>query len=149
VGKAWKLMANQSERQIGAFVILHLLEMGTPPLLDEKMAKFRNDVIHKGVFPSKSSAYSYGKWAFEFIVSTGFQLRAKHEEAAFEVLKRKMGPSWAKAREKGGSVGLQYTPMFLSWTDSSWASATFDRSMKNLEERRHHTWAPPATPFDK
>jgi Arc/MetJ-type ribon-helix-helix transcriptional regulator len=139
----WKLMSSQSERQLGAFMALYLLEEGAAPSLDAKMTEFRNAVIHKGRFPSRSEAYRYGEWAFSFMVEAGAKLRSRHEDASFRVVAGTIGPAFDKLRARGEQTALQYTSMFLSWADSSWASATFDRAMRLLKDRRADTWAPP------
>jgi hypothetical protein len=60
--RAWKEMSNQSERQLGAFIGAHLLETGQPPmLLHQNQTKFRNDVIHKGMFPSRHDTLRFGQ----------------------------------------------------------------------------------------
>lgn len=65
---SWKLVASQSERQIGAFVFLYTSEIGsTPTLLSTKHATFRNDVIHKGKIPTIEEAMSYGQGALDVI----------------------------------------------------------------------------------
>jgi hypothetical protein len=47
----WRLVAAQSERQYGAFLLLYLREAGRiPPSLPNKLVEFRNEVIHKGAF---------------------------------------------------------------------------------------------------
>lgn len=64
---AWKHVSIQSERQVGAFVFLYLLEFGeSPKLLGSKKASFRNDVVHKGKIPSKSEAVEYGQDVLNF-----------------------------------------------------------------------------------
>lgn len=50
---AWKLVASQSERQFGAFVLTWLFENGdsfadVPLLAIQKQSQFRNAVVHKG-----------------------------------------------------------------------------------------------------
>jgi hypothetical protein len=58
----WKPMANSSERQIGAFVIIHALEANEPaPLLPNRASEFRNKVIHKGYLPSRDEAIDFGQ----------------------------------------------------------------------------------------
>lgn len=60
--EAWKEVSNQSERQLGAFIFLHLQETGgKPTLLSNNKIKFRNDVIHKGKIPNKEEATEYGQ----------------------------------------------------------------------------------------
>lgn len=57
----WKNVSAQSERQLGAFIFSWASYFGeVPVLLDQKQVKFRNDVIHKGVIPTKEKAVKYG-----------------------------------------------------------------------------------------
>ena len=59
---AWKEMSNQSERQLGAFIGAHLVETGQPPkLLHHSQTKFRNAVIHKGMFPTRDETVRFGQ----------------------------------------------------------------------------------------
>jgi hypothetical protein len=61
---AWKDVAASSERQLGAYVFLHLREASAAPkLLSQKNVTLRNDIIHKGKFPSRDDALSYGEEA--------------------------------------------------------------------------------------
>lgn len=64
--KVWKQMANQSERQLGAYFILRLQE-GKPTNWEEKRSSFRNRVIHKGYIPSSEEAIEYGQYVLSFI----------------------------------------------------------------------------------
>jgi hypothetical protein len=49
IDAVWKQVSNQSERQLGAFIVLYLSEFqSSPPVLKTKDVKFRNEVIHKG-----------------------------------------------------------------------------------------------------
>jgi len=60
--RVWKLMAAQSERQFGAFSAEFFRETGrVPPTLRDVSVKFRNDVIHKGAFPTREEAISFGE----------------------------------------------------------------------------------------
>ncbi|KKK66273.1 hypothetical protein LCGC14_2965770, partial [marine sediment metagenome] len=48
----WKCMAKQSERQLGAFIMLWLNYFGSKPtLLSDKSRSFRNRVVHQGYIP--------------------------------------------------------------------------------------------------
>ncbi|WP_111310054.1 hypothetical protein [Confluentibacter sediminis] len=67
--KTWKQMANQSERQIGAFLILFLQE-GIANRIEENRSAFRNKVIHKGYVPSSKEAIDYGQYVMSFIQNT-------------------------------------------------------------------------------
>jgi hypothetical protein len=45
-------MSRQSERQLGAFLVLHRLVLGTAYSPSKKIVEFRNAVIHKGQIPT-------------------------------------------------------------------------------------------------
>ena len=63
-GAAWKSLARQSERQLGAFVAAHLLDTGQgPQLMRPKQIELRNDVVHKGRLATRDEAVSYGEAA--------------------------------------------------------------------------------------
>lgn len=64
----WKLVSNQSERQVGAFIFLYLQKFNAKPLLlNENNAKFRNQVIHKGKIPNKLEAMNYGQAVLDVV----------------------------------------------------------------------------------
>jgi len=65
----WKLVARQSERQIGAFALLYMLEFSMPPklLAEDPHVKLRNRVIHQGYFPDRNECIAYGTAVLEFI----------------------------------------------------------------------------------
>lgn len=66
--KTWKIIANQSERQLGAFIFAYLKEnSSSPELLSNSNIEFRNNVIHKGKFPNKEEALKYGKAVLDVI----------------------------------------------------------------------------------
>jgi hypothetical protein len=85
--KAWKTVSNQSERQLGAYVFLYLIEFGTPPhLIGEKMTKLRNGVVHKGNLPDRDDAIEFGKAVHEIIQEGVSQLRSTLVDQVNKVL---------------------------------------------------------------
>jgi hypothetical protein len=48
IGAAWKEIGHLSERQLGAFGFLYLLENGEPLLLNKKITEIRNHIVHQG-----------------------------------------------------------------------------------------------------
>lgn len=61
VSAAWKHVSNQSERQLGGYVIAYTQAFRRPPvLLHPKKVEFRNAVIHKGKIPTRAEAVEYG-----------------------------------------------------------------------------------------
>jgi len=81
----WKQMAKQSERQLGAYFILRLMENKTNKW-EEKRSTFRNSVIHQGYIPSSEEAIDYGQYVLTFIQSTLKELN----ETSKEFLKKAM-----------------------------------------------------------
>ena len=65
---SWKEVSAQSERQLGAYLFVYLLENNAkPPLLHRKLVEFRNDVIHKGKIPAREEAVVYGQAVLDLI----------------------------------------------------------------------------------
>jgi len=81
IEEAWKEVSQQSERQLGAFICLYLIEKGHPPtILGNKWRKFRNNVIHKGLIPEKKKAVEYGQEELDLILPVLNDLQNNHEE---------------------------------------------------------------------
>jgi len=73
---AWNTMVKQSERQYEAYIMLYLITFKrSPTLLDNKYVKFRNNVTHNGIFPTRQKTLDYGKAAFEYIQTKLIELR--------------------------------------------------------------------------
>lgn len=77
--RAWKLVAKQSERQLGAYLLSHAFEFGAlPPTLPSKpddWQKFRNDVVHNGQVPTAERATAYGDAVLKVIREATARLR--------------------------------------------------------------------------
>lgn len=57
---AWKSVAKQSERQLGLYVAAYFRDNGIGPvLLPSAQQAFRNDVVHKGVIPTREQASGF------------------------------------------------------------------------------------------
>ncbi|PCJ01388.1 MAG: hypothetical protein COB15_00255 [Flavobacteriales bacterium] len=71
----WKKISNQSERQLGAFILLYTKEnKAIPDLLKNdgnkaNSTKFRNNVIHKGYIPSLEEALIFGETIHKLLSS--------------------------------------------------------------------------------
>lgn len=66
--KGWKYISNQSERQLGAFYFLYLSKFNElPQTLDSNETGFRNNVIHKGYFPTKDETLNFAKKIYSII----------------------------------------------------------------------------------
>ena len=86
IDKIWKKISNQSERQLGAYVISYSqIFREEPLLLTDKDIAFRNAVIHKGKIPTKDEATSYGNLVMRIIEASLIKLKSKFPEQAMEV----------------------------------------------------------------
>lgn len=77
----WKEMAVYSERQYGAFVALHFSKLGfSPPKPTKSHIEFRNNVTHKGHFPTKEETYHYAEYVASRISSIKSNLPTEIEQ---------------------------------------------------------------------
>lgn len=77
VDSAWRRVAKQSERQIGAYIFLHLIVFkGPPQLLENSEVGFRNRVIHEGYIPPASEVADFGDRVMQIILDGQDRLRA-------------------------------------------------------------------------
>lgn len=78
----WKRVKKQSERQIGSFLSVYLLEnKRLPDFIEEKHFTFRNRVIHQGYIPADKEVMAYGERVFKFIRELLNELKATSQDA--------------------------------------------------------------------
>ncbi|MHC2299188.1 hypothetical protein [Rhizobium mongolense] len=84
---AWNNVAKQSERQLGAFIFVWALRFGKcPRLLGNRQVQFRNDVVHKGLLPTKTEAVAYGEEVFSLIKEKIMDLKKRSTDDVFAVV---------------------------------------------------------------
>jgi hypothetical protein len=69
VAKAWAGISRQSERQLGAFCFLWLLEGRGVFVLPGKVTEFRNKVIHQGYIPGREEVVEYGNQVYALVLA--------------------------------------------------------------------------------
>lgn len=73
---AWKSVSKQSERQFGAFIFLYVMEYKKmPPIPSSRHVEFRNNVTHKGYFPTHDETVNYGQDILDMMSEIVFNLR--------------------------------------------------------------------------
>ena len=150
----WKLVANQSERQFGAFVFAYILESGTPPsTIDEAKPThvagqdwksrpwkdFRNSVVHKGYMPSASEAMAYGELVFNHIKELTIWLSENCSEALNKVAFSRVAV--AHNETAGRLISTMSIPTLLSRTREGFAARKFMQAVEELKQykpRMHH-----------
>lgn len=66
--ETFKQMSERSERQLGAFLFLHLLEFGKSyKLRNKEITKFRNKIIHNGYIPSPEEVKKFARHIYSEI----------------------------------------------------------------------------------
>ena len=83
-------MARQSERQLGAFMLLHALEFGSAYKQKDSIATFRNAVIHKGIIPTVEKAHEFCTEVYETIYTLFDAVRAKYADAIHGVVREEL-----------------------------------------------------------
>jgi len=151
---AWKLVANQSERQFGAFIFTYMLEAGIPPpIIDEAKPthiagqdwknrpwkNFRNSVVHKGYMPSTAEAMAYGELVFNHIKELTIWLSENYSEALNKVAFSHVANAYNEAA--GRHISTLSIPTILSRTRQGFPARTFMQAVEELKQykpRMHH-----------
>lgn len=111
----WKHMANQSERQLGAFLAAHLLDTGkAAKVLPPKQVEFRNAVIHKGRLATRDEAVSFGQAMFDCAIPVLMLLRS---DPYAEILRKLTGERSRKAFDAGirtSTMGISTPLSFMN-----------------------------------
>ncbi|MEZ9788169.1 hypothetical protein AB4301_06460 [Vibrio breoganii] len=127
--QAWKIISNQSERQLGAFTYLYLSSIGElPPELSSKDRGFRNKVIHKGYIPSVDEAIGFGKVVYNHIMAVISELEVEYG-------RQKLYEFYSNQLPKGGSswvVSESAKSMNLSRTSGGTSVVDFDTMLQKF-----------------
>ena len=111
---AWKHLSRQSERQLGAFLAAHLmLEKSSPRVLATKATEFRNEVIHKGRFPTQTEALNFGDNVLSVIRPTLKLLHSRHEVALFAQWEQSLHDVLRSPQLQGKIVNRHFPAMTL------------------------------------
>jgi hypothetical protein len=89
-------MARQSERQLGAFMLLHALEFGSAYKPRRSLMEFRNATIHKGVIPTVEEAHKFCAEVYETIYTLFGTVHDKYTDSIHTVVQEELGKPRAK-----------------------------------------------------
>jgi hypothetical protein len=128
-------MSRQSERQLGAFLLFHEFEFGTPFKPDQDMTAFRNSVIHKGEIPTIVSSEEYCSYVYDTVRAIHDKLVARYpSDVIIQTVADGMKEKWQRVpkgiRHSTGS-GLN-----LFNITSGTNKPTFGAAMKAFMEAR-------------
>jgi hypothetical protein len=148
---------HRSEREIGAFAFVYLLENGhrCEPYFkhSHQWTKDRNDVVHNGHFPTAETAMSFGDATLGLIFTLGKELRARYSKACDKVVMSHVQRSHAVARKEprpaDWPAGMQWPLGLWQPTTIAWASGgetfgatSYQEAVEHMRLKRHRTWKP-------
>jgi hypothetical protein len=138
---AWKIIAKQSERQLGAFVLVYLLENKTPPkLLRQKSVEFRNDVVDRGTIPTKDEAMEFGEEVYELIRSVMEELKKRDGGLVLKVASERANKA-SKTEvqsERHLTLSVPYTSLGVNRGQRG-GDETFTKALNRVEQQRELT----------
>ena len=109
----FKEMANQSERQLGAFLVLHAIEFGSAYVPNKKIIEFRNSVIHKGRIPTPDEATGFCERVYSEILLLTQKLEQNYRAAINKVISEDLRKR-AEVVSKGIPIATTTGTMFFS-----------------------------------
>ena len=130
IEKSWKQISSQSERQLGGFVSLYLVEnMKAIKPIDPT---FRNKVIHKGKIPTYEEAFKYGAEVFSFVKDNLNELKRVNDKFVKKQIKRDLDANVLKNSGVTRRSSMQITTTFLSNADLEYplAPTTFKAALE-------------------
>ncbi|MFP7735499.1 hypothetical protein ACLHDF_19170 [Priestia aryabhattai] len=136
IKKTWKMVARQSERQLGAFYFLYLNEFKeVPPKLPDKCTTFRNDVIHKGYIPKRQEVISYATEVYNYINLISKTLRSECREHIMTPFSYRQKELMEK--EVIGTLQSQVVPTMIDMAldDELFGKEPFEQALEDLKRR--------------
>ena len=137
IEETWKKISQQSERQLGAFICLDLIETGHPPtILSDNWRKFRNNVIHKGLIPEKKEAIEYGQEVLDLILPMLNDLKSNHKEDVQKMVSKHVRRISSKAPVGTKKSTMSYTTIISISAGKSGAKKLKDELDRVAFERK-------------
>ena len=134
----WKQLSRQSERQLGAFLMIYLFDTGNAYDHRKSMIEFRNKVIHQGYIPIQQEAYEYGRYVFEHSRALMKVLEKNHKPALDVEIARELEEIQKKVPGGQPAATFKATLALLpTGTNVAVEITDFDTFMKAMEQRLH------------
>ena len=140
---AWKIVENQSERQLGAFYFIFFQRFNTIPFTEEiyrKKSEIRNSVVHKGKTPSRENTKKYGEFVISCIHETLKVLSENIAPQSITTFKvAKIVDSWAsrwpndKIISATNTISIQDS--ILSWNLASPRALEQERRLRSFSAK--------------
>lgn len=128
----FKAMSRQSERQTGAFLILHALVFGLAYKPNAKVTEFRNAVIHKGTIPTPEKAKEFCELVYAEVLNTSSFLKKHCSAAIGTVLERDFESRVSTIPEGARIHGAKKSAIFSIVDENN--KESFAKALENYEK---------------
>jgi hypothetical protein len=133
----WKLVSNQSERQLGAFYFLYLQQFqATPPIIPSKWVEFRNKAVHKGFIPSTKESEEYGAVVFGHICELWKRLQEHLPKELEQQAIKTVSETYYAASESHLRSTMSIPTIFRMATGQSPPITSFQEGLATLRSKR-------------
>ncbi len=133
--KTWKYVSNQSERQLGAYYLLCLMEFGKAPNeFSSQMSGFRNKVIHKGYIPTYEEVFRYGEYVLDYIRNMLIIFERDYNKYIFELSMERQFILLEKCKEGASSMSVT-TIIGLNYNEEKHKNQSFEQALEFLRKR--------------
>jgi len=141
--KTWEYVRNQSERQLGAFYLLYLLEFKEPPKrIAKKYINLRNRVIHKGYIPKYDEAIDYGEHILAYMFDILKKFRTENNDSLQKVIIRRSGRLARLNNDLNDNPTFMQIPtiIHLALSDDDFGKDNFSDSLDKLKRYRNRNY---------
>src|SRR5574344_99805 len=137
----WKIIAKQSERQLGSFYTSYIsLFYELPPKLSDSKVTFRNNVIHNGYLATETEVIEYGQEVGSIIQTISKKLLDFDQEAFRQEVFKRFNSELQRSNIKDIPVTTSCIPTMLSTAVADFAIHDFDFSKKLEELKEYRTF---------
>lgn len=146
---SWKLVDNQSERQLGAYMMIYLLEnqgKKVPTIDDVKpeiegisksktrtWKSFRNNVVHKGYMPSMKESTAYLKIVYEHIVELINHLVETYPDDLLKASRQVSPKVFELAEEKNTEITTLGLPGVIILNPYNKSECDFEKALERFK----------------
>jgi hypothetical protein len=117
VHELWASIGQQSERQLGAFIMSYIRDFGrAPSLLSNPRVKFRNEVVHAGRIPNREEAVAFGDAVLDVIRPKIREARTRYEKGLRDALFAHIAAARLE-EDEGRRVSTAWRATILSISD--------------------------------
>jgi len=132
----WKVVVSQSERQLGAFQFLHLLDHGHHLSIDQAIPKTRNKVVHQGHIIREADALGYAEKTFAIVDVLDKSMRAMFPSQYKEEAEREV-----KVQQEAIPQGVEYLTLSMATvsvdTKTNIATRTVNKFLEHVAAIHH------------